>query len=298
MERDEADGVAVHLAGGRAHLDHDGYERFKRFEQLARLPVHIGNDAAGAAERIADDVERHLAAAPEEPGKAHRRDLRPEGPERAGPLERLVARFHDLVEGFLDRRYAEGDERCRGKAAVHLQDVRHRGEGPERRQRAHDAREILGEEVVGRVLDEVVVLVGHHVLTLDGLVAAVPGHAVVRPLVELVIEDLVHLARRRHPHADVGVRLEVLHILGERLVEHLVVVHGVVDRLAAVDRRIEPDHRHHRYLVRLFLQLDDVDDPLRPGLVVLLGLGTGERHALGCQQLGEHRLASLVGRHL
>ena len=108
------------------------------------------------------------------------------------PVQRLRARIHQRFERCLDRRDRERDETV--GQAIHLEDAGEERQHLQGLQRAEGARQIHVQPVPGRILDEGIVLIGHHVLAFNVLVDRILREVIAGPSVLLITKDLKDLA--------------------------------------------------------------------------------------------------------
>ena len=165
-------------------------------EQLLGPSVHVHHDSFRAPQGVAEGVERGLA----KDASRSRKGSRTQSPGRErqdlfGPLRELLAR----VDKRLKARLHVGS---RERQQLHRRLFNDVGKGGERAERL-EGPENPGHEdphpEIGRVLDEGVILVGHHVLAFDELHACgARRQTVARVGIEPVIEEVVGPGRGHH----------------------------------------------------------------------------------------------------
>ncbi len=153
------------------------------------------------------------------------------------------------------------------------------------------------QEKARRIGGQLWILVGGHVFAFLHLVHQVVGHAVTRPVVQLVIKNVKARARNVDPSPRPGVRLKLGVIAYDRFRELVIVVQRIPDRETRMVDGEKALRREHGHPGR-FLHLEGIPDQGCPLPVQRLCLGAGELEARHGHVAIQPFRQSLVRRHL
>ena len=247
--------ISARRAG--AVLDEDLGRDLHGLQQFVGVAAHVGQDAARAAQRVADDVE----------GRPVERCIRDREAARHGigvvladgrpPLVDLLACLDGDAEAFLHLLAGE----CAQPHPARPHHASLGGEAGECFQTGERARHPLGQHEVRRVVDELVVLVGRHILALDELVDGIVAQAMPRPLEPLEAQCLHRLGRVGQNRPEVRVGLKIVGELAAGAPGSRVVVHRLLEGDAGVEVREKLVRSKDGHLVRC-PQRDDILDAL------------------------------------